>query len=273
MRLRERARAGARCRHGRGRYRARCSDRPDSWDRVERVGVAQVGTVDCRDKPSPVNRAGRISLMRRPVVTVVLGLAAIGSALVVTGALRGAGSNLVPNLGFYDAVFVIGRDGADLRQLTRDQRFHGYAWSPDGRWIASVTTSVDPNGVDVPGPLELVEPPATTVQDVRLGGFGSNVLWQSNRSLKLLVTQSVSNLVDTRLLDIRPRGVVRRVAWTDWRCRLGAARRGARDRPVRPHAAAPQRRRALSVGACTASSGPAAGCAWRGGVKTAGGRK
>lgn len=149
--------------------------------------------------------------MRRSVAVVVIVLAAIGSTLAATGALhRGASNLLGTRLGIYDAVFVIGRDGAGLRQLTRDQRFHGYAWSPDGRWIASVTTSVDPNGVDVPGPLELVEPSATTVQDVRLGGFGSNVLWQSNRSIKLLVTQSVSNLVDTRLLDIRPRGVVRR---------------------------------------------------------------
>jgi hypothetical protein len=148
--------------------------------------------------------------MRRSVVTVVIVLAAIGSAVAATGALhRGASNLLGSKLGIYDAVFVIGRDGAGLRQLTRDQRFHDYAWSPDGRWIASVTRSMDANGIEVRGPLELVKPSATTVHDVRLGGFGSNVVWRSNGSIKLLVTPSV-NVVATRLLDITPSGLVTR---------------------------------------------------------------
>ncbi len=150
--------------------------------------------------------------MRRSAVIVVIVLAAIGTAVAATGALHRAASNLLgTKLGFYDAVFVMGRDGAGLRQLTHDQRFHEYAWSPDGRWIAAVTRSVDAHGIDVQGPLELVELSATTVQDVWLGGFGSDVVWRSNGSIKLLVTRTVSDL-DTRLLDISPSRGVRRGA-------------------------------------------------------------
>jgi hypothetical protein len=47
--------------------------------------------------------------MHRSVVTVVIVLAAIGSAVVATGELHRAVSNyLVPKLGSYDAVFVMG---------------------------------------------------------------------------------------------------------------------------------------------------------------------
>jgi hypothetical protein len=152
--------------------------------------------------------------MRRSALIVVMMLAAIGTAVAATRALHRAASNLVgTKLGDYDAIFVIGRDGTGLSQLTHDQRFHGYEWSPDGRWIASFTRSVDAHGFDVAGPLELVEPSATTVQDVRLGGFGSDVVWRSNTSIKLLVTRTVSKLVATRLLDVGPHGAVRHGAW------------------------------------------------------------
>src|SRR5437588_10467219 len=93
-----------------------------------------------------------IRLMRRSAAIAVIVLVALGSAGVVIAALVGASGS---RLGMYGEVFAVGRDGAGLRQLTHDQRLHAYAWSPDGRWIAMTTRSVNAHGIDVPGPLEL----------------------------------------------------------------------------------------------------------------------
>jgi dipeptidyl aminopeptidase/acylaminoacyl peptidase len=145
--------------------------------------------------------------MRRSLVIAITALAAVGGVATAIAALqRGASENLDPKLGFYDAVFVVSRAGTHLRQLTHDRRFHGYAWSPDGRSIAAVTRSVDAHGVEVRGPLELVKPSSSTVRDVPLTAFATNAVWSSDVAIEVLATSTLGKLVDTRLLSIRPSG-------------------------------------------------------------------
>jgi Tol biopolymer transport system component len=140
----------------------------------------------------------------------VIALVALGSAGVTIAALLGAFGS---SLGMYGAIFVADRDGGGLRRLTQDQRFHGYAWSPDGRWIATATRSVNPHGIDVPGPLELARASTGRVHDVFLSGFGSDIVWRSNTSIELLLTSSHSEVVNTRLVDVGLTGTVRLGAW------------------------------------------------------------
>jgi WD40 repeat protein len=99
---------------------------------------------------------------------------------------------------------------------------------------------VDANGLEVQGPLEVIQPSATKVQDISLGGFGSDVVWRSNGSIAVLETSSLGHLVDTRLLTVRPSGAVRRAAaigpiaaaaWTSNGGALAVARCG----PARSH--------------------------------------
>jgi dipeptidyl aminopeptidase/acylaminoacyl peptidase len=151
-----------------------------------------------------------IWLMRRSALVAVIVLIALGSAGVTIAALVGAFDS---HLGEYGGIFVVGRDGSGLRQLTHDQRFHDNAWSPDGRWIAMTTRSADAHGLDVPGPLELARASTARVQDVFLGGFGSDVAWRSNSSIELLLTRSHREVVSTRLVDVGLEGTVRAGAW------------------------------------------------------------
>jgi dipeptidyl aminopeptidase/acylaminoacyl peptidase len=148
--------------------------------------------------------------MRRSAVIAVIVLVALGSAGVTIAALVGAFDS---HLGEYGGIFVVGRDGSGLRRLTHDQRFHEYAWAPDGRWIAMATRSVNAHGLDVPGPLELARASTARVQDVFLGGFGSDIAWRSNNSIELLLTSSHSEVVSTRLVDVGLKGTVRAGAW------------------------------------------------------------
>jgi hypothetical protein len=87
--------------------------------------------------------------MRRSAVMAVV---ALGGAGVTIAALLGAFSS---SLGTYGAIFVVGRDGRGLTRLTHDPRLHDYAWSPDGRWIAMATRSVNGHGIEMPGPGRL----------------------------------------------------------------------------------------------------------------------
>jgi Tol biopolymer transport system component len=144
-------------------------------------------------------------------------LVALGGAGVTIAALLGAFSS---SLGMYGAIFVVNREGRGLRRLTHDQRLHDYAWSPDGRWIATATRSVNAHGIDVPGPLELARASTSRVHDVFLGGFGSEIVWRSNTSIELLLTSSHSEVVDTRLVDVGLTGTVGRGASIG---RIGAA--------------------------------------------------
>src|SRR5258708_6192977 len=147
--------------------------------------------------------------MRRSAVMAVIALVALGGAGVTIAVLLGAFSS---SLGMYGAIFVVDPDGRGLRRLTHDQRFHGYAWSPDGRWIAMATRSVNAHGIDVPGPLELARASTGRVHDVFLGGFASEIVWRSNTSIELLLTSSHSEVVDTRLVDVGLTGTVARGA-------------------------------------------------------------
>ena len=137
-------------------------------------------------------------------------LVALGGAGLTIAALLGAFSS---SLGMYGAIFLVDRDGRGLRRLTHDQRLHDYAWSPDGRWIATATRSVDAHGIDVPGPLELARASTGGVHDVFLAGFGSNIVWRSDTSIELLLTSSHGEVVNSRLVDVGLTGTVRAGAW------------------------------------------------------------
>ena len=131
--------------------------------------------------------------MRRSAVMALITALALSGAGVGVAALLGAFSS---SLGEYGAVFLVNRNGGDLRRVTHDRRFHGYAWSPNGRWLAMSTRSVDAHGIDVPGPLELVEATTSRVHDVFLANFVEEVAWQSNTSIELVVTRQEMVLQD-----------------------------------------------------------------------------
>ncbi len=146
------------------------------------------------------------------LIALVVLAAVAGTIAAVVAIDRSDSDSLRAKLGVYDAVFVVARDGAKLIQLTHDRRFHDYAWSPDGRRIAAVTSSMDGHGADVQGPLELLQPSTKTARAVRLGGIGSNVVWRSNQSTQLLSTSSHGKIADTRLIHVDADGTVRRAA-------------------------------------------------------------
>jgi len=148
--------------------------------------------------------------MRRTGTVALIVLVALGGVGVTIAALLGAFSS---SLGAYGATFLVDRDGRGLTRLTHDQRLHDYAWSPDDRWIATVTRSVDAHGIDVPGPLELAGASTSSFHDVLLGGFGSDIVWRSNTSIELLLTSSHGAVVDSRLVDVGLTGTVRAGAW------------------------------------------------------------
>jgi dipeptidyl aminopeptidase/acylaminoacyl peptidase len=82
------------------------------------------------------------------------------------------------------------------------------------------TRSVDTHGIEIAGPLELVQVSTGAVRDVYLGSFGSEIVWRSNAGIELLSTSSRSEIMDTRLVDVRLAGTVDRRASIG---RIGAA--------------------------------------------------
>jgi IstB-like ATP binding protein len=118
----------------------------------------------------------------------ILAFVAIGGVGVVIAALLGAFSS---DLGMYGEIFVVNPDGRGLRQLTHDQRFHSYAWSPDGRWIAAATRSVDAHGIEMPGPLELFERAASC----SCGAWSAFPSWSATRSAYIPFNPQAANLM------------------------------------------------------------------------------
>ena len=125
-------------------------------------------------------------------------------------------------------LFVAGRDGSGLRQLTHGDRFHGAAaWSPDGRLIASRVSSVrhkDGEYIPTPGAIEVIAVGGSRTRLLRAGGSASSPAWQhEGRRLAFLSrrgplearTTIVVMSLGARVLKRTPIGLVTPdVAWS-----------------------------------------------------------
>lgn len=126
----------------------------------------------------------------KPSASVRASLAALLVAAWVAGGCGSSPERRGAGLPEKEQVYVVGREGAGLRQLTHDDRFHGApAWSPDGRVIASATTGVrrtDGGAVDTPGAIELVASDGSRARQLRPGGYPSQPAWLDSRRLAFL---------------------------------------------------------------------------------------
>ena len=110
-------------------------------------------------------------------------------------------------------LFVVGRDGSGLRQLTHDDRFHGRpAWSSDGRLIASRVSGVrrrDGEFISTPGAIEIV-----AVDDgnrsrlLSTDGSASDPTWQGHHHRLAFLTRKGPEAAKTTIVVMSSPGAV-----------------------------------------------------------------
>jgi Tol biopolymer transport system component len=150
------------------------------------------------------SRVGRgwVALNRKRIGWIAAAL----SLILIPGC--GAGSNL-PDKG---QLFVVGRDGSGLRQLTHDDQFHGAAsWSPDSRLIACRTSGVrrkDGGFISTPGAIELVALNGSRTRLLRVGGAPSRPTWQHHGRRLAFLARKGPEAARTTIVVMSSRGGV-----------------------------------------------------------------